>query len=161
LGLTRTDKRLFDTVSSQIGVVLVEDFQNDVSVMITEFSSLLLPIAFLLIILGGLLLATPGMPKKFGKNFVMIGITFVFLSGFAPYIFPLLINTLSGMPWWFLILVTGLIVISALQAFVAIFIGWRAANAFAGNLATSLVKGIFTALMAPLKALRSFFEKDT
>ena len=128
------------------------------STIIQEMSQFLGPISILFIMFGGLLLAIPGMPKQFAKRVITIGILLVFVANLLPHFLPQLIHSYSGLPWWVMIFIGGLICISILQAFVALFLGWRAANSFAGNLAASLFKATFKILIAPFKAIKSIIS---
>jgi hypothetical protein len=110
------------------------------------------------IVVGGFFWIVPGIPKKFANRVVMSGIVLAFVSALGPELFSKLFQIFSGLPWWLLLFTVGLITISVLQAFVAIFIGWRAANTFAGNLTTSFFKAVFAAFIAPFKFVKRLFD---
>lgn len=114
--------------------------------------------AVLLIVLAGIAFMIPGAPKRIGGNLFFYGIISVVVAGIGPELLTDLYDFAMGLPWWALIIVGGLLVLSALQVFVALFLGRQAAASFAGSLLASLFIAVFWILLAPFHRLRRFFR---
>lgn len=122
-------------------------------------SSLASSLGVLLIMLSGFaLLFATFISKRIAGTLFFYGVLLLVMSEAAAILGPSWIlsasNFISSLPLSVIIIVGGLLVISAMQAFVALFLGWNAANSFAGNLTASLFKSVFTLLIAPLKLLK-------
>ncbi len=114
--------------------------------------------AVLLIVLGGLCFMMPFIPRRVGGHLIFYGMIFAVVGGLGPGPLVALYEYAMGLPWWVLVIVSGLLVLSALQVFVALFLGKAAAATFAGSLAASLFRAVFWILLAPFRGLRRLFR---
>ena len=113
----------------------------------------------LLIVLSGFaLMLSTFMSKRVAGNLFFSGVICVVISSLLSSMGSALVTStldfIGSLPLSVIIIAGGLLIISALQAFVALFLGWKAANSFAGNLAASLFKSIFIIILAPLRLLK-------
>ncbi|HEB87585.1 MAG TPA: hypothetical protein ENI68_11310 [Gammaproteobacteria bacterium] len=130
----------------------------DPYLMASELVQLLTYLAVLLMMLGGLCLTMSFIPKRVGGHLIFYGVISAVIGTLGPGPLVALYKYAMGLPWWVLVIVGGLLVLSALQVFVALFLGKAAAATFAGSLAASLFKMIFWVLLAPFRGLRRLFR---
>jgi len=85
------------------------------------------------------------------------GPVFALLKGLLALLLisPLLAMLHNVLPTWIFLLVLGSLLAPLLQAFAAMFIGWRAADSMMGALAAEVVRFFFRILFLPLGVLRT------
>lgn len=101
-----------------------------------------------------LILQQKGLAAKLG----ITGVGFVIAGAMGPEALAAILDFFGGLPVWLLVLVAGLLLLSLLGSFAAIFIGKEAAAAMVGNLAASLVRALAFMFLWPIKQLRKVFR---
>lgn len=132
-----------DTIASANGLVLV----------LFQLGMLLIGISAMLWFIGGFI-GGRGLAKRFFLwGAVTAGFSTIGASGLIA-----LMETLSGLPLWFILtfstIVVAFVILGLFSAFARLFMSADAADAMVGDLAASLVKAVLVPFRGPFRALR-------